>query len=69
MFSAKQKRAISNAVQRILRDTNHLELPEGEIVFSLKVSGAEAWSWAEIKNNGQVSNPSVNPWNEGQDNE
>ena len=64
MFSVQQKRDISNAVQKILQETNHPELPKGEITFNLKVDGAEGWSWAEIKNNGAVANPSVNPFNE-----
>ena len=69
MFSVNQKREISEAVQKILRDTNHPELPEGEIQFLLHVDGAENWSWADIRNNGGVTNPSVNPWNEKQDKE
>jgi hypothetical protein len=67
MFSVNQKRMISSAIQKILRDTNHPELPSGEISFSLHVDGAEAWSWADIKNNGSVENPSINGWNERQD--
>jgi hypothetical protein len=67
MFSIRQKREISNAIQKILRDTNHPELPEGEIEFHIHVKGAESWSWADIKNNGSVANPSVNPWNESLD--
>lgn len=66
MFSVKQKREIAEAVQKILRATRHPELPGGEIQFTLNVSGAEDWSWAEIRNNGAVSKPSVNPWNERQ---
>jgi len=65
MFSIRQKREISDAVQRILRNTNHPELPDGEINFNLHVDGAESWSWADIKNNGKVLEPTVNPWNEG----
>jgi len=64
MFSVKQKREISDAVTRILRETNHPELPSGEITFNLHVDGEESWSWAEIQNNGAVTNPSVNPHNE-----
>ena len=64
MFSVDQKRRISDSVQQILRETNHPELPSGEIQFVLHVAGAESWSWADIKNNGAISNPSVNPWNE-----
>jgi hypothetical protein len=66
MFSVQQKRYISGAVQAILRNTRHPELPEGEIQFTLHVSGAEACSWADIQNNGAVRNPCVNPWNEQQ---
>ena len=66
MFSVAQKRAISDAVQKALRDTGHPELPDGEIVFELHVRGAEEWSWADIRNNGAVTNPGANPWNEQQ---
>ncbi len=66
MFSVQQKRDIADAVQRILRATGHPELPAWEIAFVLKVRGAEAWSFAEIQNNGAVSTPGVNPWNEAQ---
>ena len=64
MFSVQQKRDISEAVQTILRSTNHPELPIGEIQFRLHVDGATGWSWADIRNNGAVPNPDVNPWNE-----
>lgn len=64
MFSLQQKREISAAVQTILRDTNHVELPDHEITFMLHVEGAERWSFADIRNNGDVKNPSINPWNE-----
>jgi hypothetical protein len=64
MFSVEEKREIADKVQRILRETLHPELPEGEIQFSLHVDGAASWSWADIRNNGAVTNPSVNPWNE-----
>ena len=70
MFSVNQKREISEAVQKILRDTNHPELPIDEIKFELRVNGAEPWSWANIRNNGfydEDNKPSVNPHNEAQD--
>jgi len=61
MFSVEQKRDISDKIQKILRDTKHPELPEnGEISFELHVDGAERWSWADIKNNKAVVNPTVN---------
>lgn len=67
MFSVQQKREIAEAVQKILRDTNHPELPKGEISFQLHVDGAESWSWADIQNNSSVTKPGVNGWNERQD--
>lgn len=64
MFSVQQKRDISDAIQKVLRNTEHPELPKGEIQFALHVQGAEAWSWANIRSNGSVTNPGVNPHNE-----
>ena len=65
MFSVEQKRDISTAVQNLLRATHHPELPQtGEISFTLHVNGAEEWSWADIKNNGAVGDPGMNPHNE-----
>jgi hypothetical protein len=69
MFSLNQKRIIADYVQHILRETHHPELPAGEISFHLHVDGAESWSWADIRNNGAVHNPGVNPWNEHFDKE
>ncbi len=67
MFSVRQKREIADAVQKILQATDHPELPLGEIRFRLQVNGDESWSFADIRNNGAVTDPSVNPWNEQQD--
>ena len=67
MFSVKQKREIADKIQQILRETNHPELPVGEIQFAIIVIGKESWSYARIRNNGAITNPSVNPWNERQD--
>ncbi len=67
MFSMQQKREISEAVQQVLAETNHPELPKGgEINFLLHVDGAESWSWADIRNNRAVTDPGINPWNERQ---
>lgn len=66
MFSVAQKREIADKVQKILRETNHPELPKGEIEFELRVKGEQAWSWANIQNNSDVPSPTVNPWNEQQ---
>lgn len=67
MFYLQQKREIADAVQHVLRKTGHPELPPGEIQFSLHVQGAAEWSWADIRNNGAVTKPEANPWNEKQD--
>ena len=64
MFSVRQKREIADKIQQILRETNHPELPDDEIRFTLHVVGAEPWSWAEIRNNGDVIFPAINPHNE-----
>jgi len=64
MFSVAEKRDISRKIQKILRNTEHPELPVNEIEFVLHVKGAENWSWADIKNNGAIDKPSINPWNE-----
>ena len=67
MFSMQQKQEIANAIQKILRETNHPELPDKEIQFHLHVDGAESWSWADIKNNGSVKAYTPNPYNERND--
>ncbi len=67
MFSVRQKREIADAVQKILRATNHPELPDGEITFAMEIVGREKWSWACIQNNGAITNPSINLHNEAQD--
>jgi hypothetical protein len=67
MFSVNQKTTNRRCGSKILRETQHPELPSGEIQFELHVKGAENWSWADIKNNESVTNPSVNGWNEKQD--
>lgn len=67
MFSIRQKREIANKIQAVLRETNHPELPEGEISFNIHVEGADRWSWADIRNNGDVDNPNVNLHNEAMD--
>ena len=69
MFSFRQKQEIADKVQKALRDTNHFELPKGEINFILYVCGAKSWSFADIKNNGLYEKeiPSINPHNEMMD--
>jgi len=66
MFSMTEKRSLAEKIQQVIKETNHPELPEGEVEFHIHIKGAESWSWADIKNNGSVTNPGVNPFNEMQ---
>jgi len=59
MFSPDMKNMIAKKVQKILQETHHSELPEGEINFLLHVDGAETWSWANIRNSGGQVRPDV----------
>lgn len=56
MFSSQQKRDIATAISKILRDTDHPELPlTGQpIHFVLHVDGDDPSSWAVIRNNEDV---------------
>lgn len=54
MFTREQKHAIAEAIQRLLRATNHPGLPTGEIQFKLHVRGVTAWQYANIVNNGDA---------------
>ena len=67
MFSVRQKREIADKIQKILRETDHPELPVSEIFFQLHVDGEESWSWADIRNNCYVASAIINPHNEAQD--
>ena len=55
MFSTQEKRKISDAVQKILRETNHPELPKKNVKFLLHVDGAKPWSWADIRDSSSVT--------------
>ena len=57
MFSIQLKRIIATKVQSVLQGIAHDELPDGEIQFILHVDGAESWSWANIRNNGNCDVP------------
>ncbi len=68
MFSLREKRELSTAIQELIKETEHPELPKDrEIAFSIRIEGAEVWSWAIIRNNAAVTYPGINPHNEAQD--
>lgn len=52
MFDPELKQKISEQIQQLLAETNHKELPNGNISFLLHVNGKELWSWANIHDNG-----------------
>lgn len=68
MFSVGEKRFIAAAVEKILLELGHPEMPGQKPKFELMVTGKEAWSWAKIEPNwvfddGQKE-MGINPWNE-----
>ena len=66
MFSRKQKEEISQAIETILLNVNHPEMPSEKPDFKLHVKGKES-SWANIEPNwkfGKDNPPSINPHNE-----
>jgi hypothetical protein len=69
MFSMEEKQAIATAIEKILLDLNHPEMPKDKPSFELFVQGAQTWSWAVIKPNWTFEGPDAevpgkNPWNE-----
>ena len=66
MFSMDEKVQIANAVEKVLLELNHPEMPKDKPMFNLHVDGKESWSWADIKPNWTFNDklPGLNPWNE-----
>lgn len=68
MFSKAQKQRIAAAIEKVLLDIAHPEMPTERPRFHLHVDGKESWSWADIEPNwvyetGEKT-PGVNPHNE-----
>ena len=67
MFSQAEKIRIAEAVEKVLLDLKHPEMPTEKPIFTLHVRGKEDWSFADISPNWQFSKenpPNVNSWNE-----
>lgn len=67
MFSVKEKQLIAAAIEKVLLDLKHPEMPEEKPAFVLSVVGKETWSCAVIQPNwsfNEENKPGVNPWNE-----
>ena len=67
MFSVEEKRKIAEAVEKVLLDINHPEMPKEKPSFKLHVDGVESWSWADIEPNWKYDDqnrPTTTHWNE-----
>ncbi len=66
MFSIKEKQKIAEAIEKLLLELNHPEMPKEKVKFKLHVDGKESWSFADIEPNWvyEDKEPGVNPWNE-----
>jgi hypothetical protein len=51
MFSMEQKNKIAAAIEKVLLDLNHPEMPKEKPLFLLHVDGSEPWSWDDIRPN------------------
>lgn len=70
MFSVEQKHKIADAVEKVLLELNHSEMPKEKMRFSLHVDGIELWSFADILPNWTFDNknpPQTTDWNERED--
>ena len=66
MFSLEEKRKISEAVEKVLLEIDHPEMPKDRPDFRLHVDGKESWSWADIEPNWKYENggATTTVWNE-----
>jgi len=67
MFSIEEKRKISEAVEKLLLEIDHPEMPKEKPKFRLHVDGKEPWSWADIEPNWiycDKNKPTTTNWNE-----
>lgn len=51
MFSIKEKQKIAAAIEKVLLEIDHPEMPKEKPKFKLHVDGKESWSWADIEPN------------------
>ena len=67
MFSVKEKQYIASAIEKILLELKHPEMPKEKPNFKLHVDGVGQMSWADIEPNwkfGPDNPPGINPFNE-----
>lgn len=56
MFSMAEKKKIAAAVEKVLLEIAHPEMPAERPSFKLHVEGKEDWSWADIEPNWKYEN-------------
>lgn len=68
MFSVEEKKKIASAIEKLLLDLKHPEMPTEKPKFKLHVDGKEGWSWVDIEPNwvfeDGIKKAGVNPFNE-----
>ena len=66
MFSQDEKKKIAKAIESVLLEINHPEMPKEKPKFLLHVDGMESWSWADIEPNWkyETERPKTTIWNE-----
>lgn len=67
MFSAEEKATIASAIEKVLIEIAHPEMPKEKVKFNLHVEGKESWSWANIVGNWEhkeMGKENPNSWNE-----
>lgn len=64
MFSVQEKQKLAKIVEDAIRELNHPEMDNDNILFVLSVQGKEPWSYANIHPNSVAPQGPANPWNE-----
>ena len=66
MFSLAEKKRIAEAVEKVLLEIAHPEMPTERPEFKLHVDGKKSWSRADIDPNWKYENESATTshWNE-----
>jgi len=67
MFSIAEKKRIAEAVEKVLLEINHPEMPKEKPKFKLHIDGKESWSYADIEPNWVYDGdkkPTTTIWNE-----
>jgi len=55
MFNTEEKQKIAAAVEKVIMELNHPEMPKEKPVFKLHIYGKEEWSYADITPNWQYT--------------